>query len=244
MTMTDLTPYEFVSLVDDNGNPRSDFADLQPPPRVWTDDEMRLVREQAETAGYARAIEDANQSSEARIATTLDSLAAHAGGLRDEMAKIEQQIVRDAVNLSRALAVKVAGDALHNDPLCVVDPVIENTLKQMTGPHLLHITVHEILKPAIASRVTQLAERIGFEGGIRVSGGAEQMADCRIEWVTGGVERNHDDLLKSIDDCLAAHGYTVQTAGERRAGADVHRNLEFEFDDAGSGQTPPTKTGT
>jgi len=244
MTMTNLAPYEFVSLVDDNGNPRSDFAELKPPPRVWTDDEMRLVREQAETAGYARATEDANQSSEARIAVTLDTLVAQAGGLRDEMAKIEQQIVQDAVILSRALAAKVAGEALHNDPLCIVDPVIENTLKQMTGPHMLHITVHEILQPAIASRISKLAERIGFEGGIRVSGGAEHMADCRIEWATGGIERNHDDLLKSIDDCLAAHGYTFPTAGERRAGGEKHRNLEFDFDDAGSGQPPPTNTGT
>jgi len=54
MTMTNLAPYEFVSLVDDAGNPRSDFDELKPPPRVWTDDEMSRIREQAETAGYDR----------------------------------------------------------------------------------------------------------------------------------------------------------------------------------------------
>jgi len=187
--------------------------------------------------------DDACQSNEARIVATLESLVAQTAGLRNDMAKIETKILRDAAGLARALAGKIAGDALHNDPLCVVDPVIETTLKQMTGPHVLHITVHEILKPAITSRVSEIAKRIGFEGGIRVTGGADHMADCRIEWVTGAIERNHDDLTKHIDDCLAAHGYTVQTAIDRRSGSTVQDNLEFDFTDAGGDQQPSTETG-
>ncbi len=243
MKMTGLAPYEFVSLVDDAGKPRSDFDELKPPPRVWTDDEMSRIREQAETAGYARATEEACQSNEARIVATLESLVAQTAGLRGDMAKIETSILHDAACLARALAGKLAGDALHNDPLCVVDPVIETTLKQMTGAHMLHITVHENLKPAITSRVSEIANRIGFEGGIRVTGGADHMADCRIEWVTGATERSLEDLTKHIDDCLAAHGYTVQTASDRRAGSAAQDNLEFNFSDAGSERQQSNETG-
>jgi len=243
MTMTNLARYEFVSLVDDNGNPRTDFTDQKPPERVWTDAEMNRIREQAETAGYAKATEEAFQSNEARIAANLEILIAQTGGLREQMAKIEEQIVADAVMLARGLAGKIAADALHNDPLSVVGPVIETALKQMTGPHMLHITVHEILKPAITSRVSGIAEQIGFEGGIRVSGGADHMADCRIEWVTGSIERNHDGLLEHIDSCLAAHGYTVQPA-DHRGGASERSNMEFDFDDAGSERRLQTQEGS
>lgn len=241
--MTNLAPYEFVSLVDEHGNARSDFAELQPPPRVWTDDEVTRIREEAETAGYARGSEDARQSNEARIAAALENLAGQAGGLRGEMARIEEEITRDAVNLTRLLAGKIAGEALHNDPLGVVDPVIETTLKQMTGPHLLNITVHDILKPAITFRVSQLAERTGFEGGVRVSGGADHMADCRIEWATGGIERNQEALLDDIDKCLATHGYEVKATYDRRTGTAAPDNLEFNFESADSGPRRPTEMG-
>lgn len=235
--MTDLAPFEYVSLVDAHGN--AGFTEQEPPPRVWTDAEMQIVREQAEAAGHARA----QASIEARVAVALETLAAQSRDLRGEMAGIEKQIVRDAANLARILANRIAGQALHNDPLAVVDPVIETTLTQATGPHRLHITVHEILKPAIVSRVNELAERIGFEGGICVSSGADHMSDCRIEWATGGIARDHRALVAEIDLCMEAHGYPAEAIHDRRAGPAEEDNLQFDFDDTDNEPRPPTGPG-
>ncbi|VAW18332.1 hypothetical protein MNBD_ALPHA09-1916 [hydrothermal vent metagenome] len=244
--MTNLAPFEYVSLVDEQGT--AGFSELEPPPRMWTDAEAQALRAKAEAAGHARAAEEARVSNEARIAAALETLAAHVGDLRGQMGEIESRIVGDAAKLARILAGKIAGEALHNDPLAVVDPVIETTLKQMTGPHRLHITVHEILKPAIASRVSELAEKIGFEGGIAVSGGAGHMADCHIEWATGSVARDHKALMAEIDACMAASGHKVQTTPDRRAGPDRDNDPQFEFDDADTLDEadfgPNTPTGT
>ena len=240
--MTNLAPFEFVSLVDEPDNTNDGDADL-PPPRVFSEDEVLAIRAEAEATGFARAAEEARQTNETSINVFMETLNTLADDLRAEMTEIEKQITDDAVNLARTLAYKIGGEALHNDPLTVVEQVITTTLKEITGAHRLNITVHEILKPAIEARIAETAGEIGFEGGYHVRTGGTHMADCAIEWATGRVARDHNALVTSIERLIEAHGYENQPGPTIEVEPDVEETLEFDFCETGGSTIPPTGSG-
>lgn len=204
--MTELARYEFMSLVDETANAEDSFADLEPPARLWTEDEVEAIRAEAEAKGRAAGLEEAESALETRAVEALERLAVQSESFRGDMQRLQAEIVEDAAELARSIGLRVGGEAVHDDPLAIVAPIIEQTLGQLTGTLRVVVTVNDVLKPVIQSRIEDLSARFDFDGGLRVTGGAEHLADCRIEWQGGAAERNHKALVAEVARRFETHG--------------------------------------
>jgi len=204
--VTNLAPYEFISLVDEKIDPAS-FAEMEPPPRVWTEDEVNAIRTEAEATGRVQAMEEARASNEARIAAALETLTSHMGEVKSGLNSVRESIAHDATYLARAIALKIAGEALQSDPIATITPMLETTLTEISEPIRLQITVHDDLVEGIDAQMDELADFIGFEGTFQVRGGATHVSDCHCKWKSGGVARDHQALVETIDQRINAFGH-------------------------------------
>jgi flagellar biosynthesis/type III secretory pathway protein FliH len=193
------------------------------------------IRAEAEADGHARGLDEAHAAIEARTAAALETIAARAAGLREDMARTEAAIVADAAEIARAIGLRVGAEALHDDPLAVVAPIIERTLSELTGPHRIRIVVNDILQAVVEARAQDIAYTIGLEGGIRVVGGAEDIADCRIEWASGAVERNHREIVAEVSRRFENHGF----AGADNGPETPPRPADPEAGDVGTDTRDP-----
>ena len=68
----------------------------------------------------------------------------------------------------------------------------------------------------VREKAEALGEQSGFDGRVRVRAGAEGIADCRIEWGEGGIERRIATITGEISDRVAAHGIALPPARAKR----------------------------
>lgn len=179
----------------------------------------------ARTAGYAEGFAIGEDGTTARAAK---QLAAAATALGDRVAALaaahddmRKTTLRDAVELSAAIARKLAAGLVAAQPQAEIEVLIAECLGSLDGvPHLV-IRCHSDLADAVRQIATDRIHTSGFAGRLVVMGDPEiPLGDCRIEWVDGGLVRDQAAIAAEIDtrvaDFLAARGITTGavSAGE------------------------------
>jgi flagellar assembly protein FliH len=131
----------------------------------------------------------------------------------DEMAA---EARAQALQTGLVAARRIAGAALDRYPLDTVEETIAQCLAQAATEPRIVIKVSDRVADALKARIAALADDIGFTGRLVVSVEARQgVADCRLEWTDGGVERDAA-LIES----------RIQTALDRFIDADMRRAAE------------------
>jgi flagellar assembly protein FliH len=190
------------------------------------------AREDARTLGAAeiealqaasfRAGEDsgrtaAEESLARREADALEAAAAALKALADGIAATRNGIEKSACALSHAVGKAIAGYALAHAPLEVIRPMVAEALDALYDqPHLV-IEVHEAVVDRVRGEAEAIAAETGFAGRVRVRAGARAIADCRIDWGEGGLERRTDEIVREISDRAAAYGIALPPAVTRES---------------------------
>ena len=190
--------------------------------RLLSESAVSGMIEDARTAGYAEGFALGEDGATARAAT---QLAAAATALGDRVAALaaahddmKKTTLRDAVELSAAIARKLAAGLVAAQPLTEIEVLIAECLGSLDGvPHLV-IRCHSDLADAVRQIATDRIHTSGFTGRLVVMGDPEiVLGDCRIEWVDGGLVRDQAAIASEIDgriaDFLAARGINTGASG-------------------------------
>ncbi len=170
--------------------------------------------EAAEARGSSNGIEQARQLAEQQIANQLSRLT-------QQMEQfLQQQTARDAA--AQELAVEVAvGMVRKLVPELLSQPALDSItqfVRQILGEHYeenkLIIRVHESVMDALHSRVQTLPELVRVQDRYALVADPQLApSDCRIEWPSGGVERNTSRLWQQLE------AVTTQLATQLRPAA-------------------------
>lgn len=199
-----------------------DLGRRQDSGRLLNENAVSAMVADARSAGYAEGFTVGEGGA---TATAARQLAAAASSLGDRVAALaaaqddmRRATLRDAVELSTAIARKLAAGLVAAQPQAEIEALIADCLGSLDGvPHLV-IRCH----PELADSVRQIAtDRIhvsGFSGRLVVMGDPEiPLGDGRIEWVDGGLVRDQAEIAAEIDNriaaFLAAHGVTTDADG-------------------------------
>ncbi|HEY8565848.1 MAG TPA: flagellar assembly protein FliH [Beijerinckiaceae bacterium] len=149
----------------------------------------------AEERGYRRGLAEGRAQAEAeaqaalidatqRLATAAATLLAQADA--DAAAREEE-----AIAFAAALARKLAGAALKEEPLAALRDAAEAAFEHLRGvPHLV-ARVNDLLVDDVDRLLRQLARERGFEGRVVVLGEPEiGPGEACLEWADGGVARD------------------------------------------------------
>lgn len=185
-----------------------DFASgTKPTITVIEADRRRVDAEaQAYRKGFAAGQAQAHGEADQRIAAALSVIAEGFGRLDHALSGIETRLETEAVEVSVAVAAKLAPELVAREPFAEISALANECFHQLVAaPHVVVRIGADIFEMA-KEKLEEIARAKGFEGRLVVLAD-EAMApgDCKIEWADGGVNRDQAATLSAIDDVVGRY---------------------------------------
>ncbi len=161
-------------------------------PRAPNEAEVAEQVAGAEARGYRNGFEAAQRetivANGRRHAQALGDIGDAINLVAARFAGIETRMETEAVEVAVAVARKLAGELLANEPLAAVSALVSDCFRHLVAtPHLV-VRLNDALYDSGRVEIETLAKQSGFQGRLvilaepDIAGG-----DCKIEWADGGV---------------------------------------------------------
>jgi len=192
-----------------------DFATGAKPTITVVEAERRRAdaESQAYRKGFAAGEVKAQGEATQRVAGALAVIADGLDRLNRALAGIEARLETEAVDVAVAVASKLAPELIAREPFAEISALATDCFRQIvTTPHIVvrvSADIHEMAK----EKLEEIAASRGFEGRLLILADAELAAgDCRIEWSEGGINRDREATLNTINEAVAR--YVAARVGE------------------------------
>ncbi len=182
-----------------------DFASGEKPTITLVEAERR--REDAESMAHRKGFEagqnQARTEQNERIARALSALAEQATRLNGQLRDIEARLESEAVHVAFAVASKLAPELIAREPFAEVEVLATDCFRQIIATPQISISVGNDIFEDAKQKLEDIARSRGFEGRLVVSADPSLAGgNCRIEWAEGGVVRDREATLKTIDEAV------------------------------------------
>jgi flagellar assembly protein FliH len=185
-----------------------------PPEPMFSEAEMQgacdLARRQGEEAGIARGKAEAVAAFDKQVAATLNGIVQQAAAIAQAMAR-EAEAAGKSLDVAMAIVKKLFPALATRNGIAEIEEILTQCLTSLKQEPRLVAYVSATQLDALQGRLAELTAANGFEGRV-VLIGDDKMADsdCRVEWADGGVERDSNQIWRTIEDAmnryLAAEG--------------------------------------
>ena len=185
-----------------------DFAAGDKPTISVVEAERRRVdaESQAHRVGFAAGLAQAQNEANQRVAAALGVIADGLARLDRALTGIETRLETEAVEVSVAVAAKLAPELIAREPFAEISALVTECFHHLvTAPHVVVRIGADIYETA-KDKLEEIARARGFEGRLMLlSEPTMAPGDCRIEWADGGVNRDHAATLSAIDDVVSRY---------------------------------------
>lgn len=185
-----------------------DFATGAKPTITVVEAERRRAdaESQAYRKGFAAGEAKAQGEATRRVAGALAVIADGLERLNRALAGIEARLETEAVDVAVAVASKLAPELIAREPFAEISALATDCFRQIvTTPHIVvrvSVDIHEIAK----AKLEEIAASRGFEGRLMVlADEALAAGDCRIEWSEGGINRDREATLNTINEAVSRY---------------------------------------
>jgi flagellar assembly protein FliH len=185
-----------------------DFATGAKPTITVVEAERRRAdaESQAHRKGFAAGQAQAQNEINQRIAAALAVIADGIDKLNRGLQGIETRLETEAVQVSVAVAGKLAPALIAREPFAEISALATECFRHLvTTPHIV-VRISAAIYESAHIKLEDIAKARGFEGRLVVVSD-ETMApgDCKIEWADGGVNRDEATTQAAIDDVVARY---------------------------------------
>jgi flagellar assembly protein FliH len=187
-----------------------DFAAIDPAERPIAAGELALKLGEAESKGFRDGFDTAEKEGHSvaarRSAAAFELIGDALDRMARELAVIEERIRAESVELSAAVARKLAPELVLREPFAEIAALVTECFRQLTAaPHVV-IRVNEALLETARTQLDEIARTRGFEGRLVVIAEPEiALGDCKIEWADGGIVRDATKTELAIGDAIGRY---------------------------------------
>ncbi len=194
---------------------RPDAQRSAPPPEpMFSEAEMQgacdVARRQGEEAGAARGKAEAIAAFDKQVAAALSGIVQQTAAIAKATAS-EAEAAGKSLDVAMAVVKKLFPALAGRGGIAEIEEILTQCLSSLKQEPRLVAYVSAAQLDALQGRLAELTAANGFEGRV-VLIGDDKMADsdCRVEWADGGVERDSNQIWRTIEDAmnryLAAEG--------------------------------------
>jgi|GEM_PF-2352287 len=192
--------------------------DLPPPPPSFTEADLKNAEGEGFRRGFLEGSKDGQaqaQSEQAQVeeklSGTVEEFIHDIAPLFEDYRKLATELREQMPRIAFAIAQKVAGNALAENAKQVVETMAERMCESMIQEPKLTVTVHQSLASSLQTRLSAMAATHRDAAQITVKGSAEMpVADCRVEWNHGSLERKTDLLWSQVEKIANDMGLTAK----------------------------------
>lgn len=183
-----------------------------PPAPTYSDEDLKRAEQEGYRKGFLEGTKEGQmqaQSEQADIHRQLtgvvETLAEKLRGMIDTHNALLDEQRSETPKLALAIARKVAGEALDENPLPAVQAVALETLSRLIGEPRIVITVHESLAATLEEQLVARFAENKDPGEITIRPDPDMdSSDCRIDWLSGSAERDTEKLWRDIEEIIQA----------------------------------------
>jgi flagellar assembly protein FliH len=165
---------------------------------------------EAESKGFRDGFDAAEKEGTAvaarRTAVAFEQIGDALDRLARGLAKVEQRIEAEAIELATTVARKLAPELVSREPVAEISALAAECFRQLAhAPHVV-VRVSDTLLGEARSRLEDIARTRGFEGRLVVIAEPEiALGDCKIEWADGGIVRNQAQTDLAIGGAIGRY---------------------------------------
>ncbi|MBL8567667.1 MAG: flagellar assembly protein FliH [Phreatobacter sp.] len=164
---------------------------------------IALARQEGQAAGFLAGEAEAMASVERQRAIAFAAIGDRLTVAAEALRVLEGRLEQEAIDIAVAVAGRLAGALTAREPLAEIRRLVGDCFANLRGvPHLV-VRVHDDLMEQARTELTRLASERGFEGRLVIL--AEPtiaIGDCRIEWSTGGIMLDRDEITMRIAEAV------------------------------------------
>ncbi|HWA48058.1 MAG TPA: FliH/SctL family protein [Dongiaceae bacterium] len=185
-----------------------------PPEPMFSEAEMQgacdVARRQGEEAGVIRGKAEAVAAFDKQVAATLAGIVQQTAAIAKSTAD-QAEAAGKSLDVAMAVVKKLFPALAARNGIAEIEEILTHCLASLKQEPRLVAYVSTAQLDALQGRLAELTAANGFEGRV-VLIGDDKMADsdCRVEWADGGVERDSNQIWRTIEDAinryLAAEG--------------------------------------
>jgi len=205
----DEDPEDLEDVAGTNGEPYSgldrrrraaDGGPLEPPPNLFTSDQLDAAREEGFLKGHAAALEEEGASTAHKAAKALKTIAAAMDRMDAEQRAYNVEVEKTAIRLALAITRRVLPASAEVGADAEIKRLVAEALPNVLDQPRLTVRVHGSQAEMIRTAMRPLQEEHGYEGRLTVRPDNDLPAgDCRLEWGDGGIERDTRRLWQDIE---------------------------------------------
>lgn len=181
-----------------------------PPPPTFSEEELKAAEREGYKKGFLAGEQEGRKKAQddqaeihRKLAETVEYFIQSVTPLFNEHRRMNLELQQHMPKIAFAIARKVAGEALAQNAQAVISEVATRACETMLKEPKLSITVHESLADALAKQLESLTSRLQSATDIVVLRNPDlPIADCRIAWNHGSIERNTDQLWKQVEQAV------------------------------------------
>jgi flagellar assembly protein FliH len=195
------------------------------PSTILLDDHHAKLKE-AEDAAFKRGLQQgANEGRaevERRVGATIERIAAAMTTLDKKLDAVEAKIEIEALEVSIAVAKKLAPQLLAQEPLAEIGALTTECFRNLVKcPHVV-VRVNDALHETARAKLDEIVQQCGPETRLVVLAEPDiPVGDCRIEWADGGIDRDTAAITAAIDEAVtryvSARRHGASASGARLA---------------------------
>ena len=156
--------------------------------------------------GFDAGQREAKAESDRRAALALEQIGVAIKGIAARFSGIETRMETEAVDVAVAVARKLCGALIANEPLGEITGLVGECFSHLVAtPHLV-VRINDALYEPARERIERLAKQSGFEGRLVILAEPEiASGDCRIEWADGGVVLERTAIEAKINELVGRY---------------------------------------
>jgi flagellar assembly protein FliH len=172
-------------------------------PVLMKPEQIDALKKEANDAGFEAGKIAGKEDQTARLDAILAKVDKNLTVLIGHMDALAQEQEAHTRQLALAIVKKILPTFTARAGLQEVEELLSSTIREMAREPRLVVRVHEAEFDAVNERVQAIALQRAYSGKAIVLADAEVAAgDCRIEWADGGIERNAQSTMDSVEQTL------------------------------------------
>ncbi len=184
----------------------------EPPAPTFSEEELAAARDEGYKSGKEEGLKEGLEDSARVLADILQRAGEKISRLIETQSNVAPAAEQKAVEVAVALVKTLFPDLNARHGTDEVIALVKETFESLLDEPKVTLRVAMEHREEMAAKIKEIAEQYGFEGKtIVISDENMGSGDCRIEWDSGGAERDATNVWEKIDQVIKRNTPTLST---------------------------------
>lgn len=171
--------------------------------KTYSEEELADKIKIAEQDGYERGFRTSQDGMDAIVSRLMEDINNKLLTLVANSSNLSCELEKQSLDLATAVIEKLVPTLNAEHAVEIVNKFISDNFNNFKDEAKLSFYIHPDIISYVQENISRLANSYDFEGKIALHKDAKlALADCRVEWENGSVERNINTLSKKVEDLL------------------------------------------